>query len=108
LYISTFMCSPQEEHGCGNSSPSCNKIMYYAMTYLNVQHNTVKFHQTEYFTATNTCPQHKHKQTEFVFTNWAWINIRILASSHARSKVSVSHPSICTNFVNIIWYYLFL
>lgn len=36
LYISTFMCSPQEEHGCGDSSPSCNKIMYYAMTHLNV------------------------------------------------------------------------
>lgn len=36
LYVSTFMCSPQEEHGCANSSPSCNKKMYYAMTHLNV------------------------------------------------------------------------
>jgi hypothetical protein len=36
LYVSTFMCSPQEEHGCGNSSLSCNKIMYYTKTHLNV------------------------------------------------------------------------
>jgi len=27
------MYLPQQEHGCGNSSPSCNKIMYYAMTH---------------------------------------------------------------------------
>lgn len=36
LYVSTFMCSPQDKHGCGNSSPTCNKIMCYATTHLNV------------------------------------------------------------------------